>query len=275
MFSFPQAKLHVLLIAPPGPFKTVLIGLISAYFIAGAIMGYSQRSKDRAPGEWHRLTVHAALMAALCWILCGAWRVWSLPLSAFILHLGVNLFWRGVREKNGAWFIGLHGTALFLLGIAAIQIARIAAPASFWVGIWGERYLKGVIFIGGFATIWFFCAEAVGHSVRPLLDQMEAEHDRLCREGRGDLIRIFSRRGLEQAGAIIGKLERSLILIFILGGHITAIGFLVAAKSIFRFGELKDIENRMESEYITIGTLISFVLGIGAGYAVKFAIATV
>ncbi len=39
-------------------------------------------------------------------------------------------------------------------------------------------------------------------------------------------------------------------------------GFFIAAKSIFRFGELKDHENRMEAEYITIGTMLSFSWGV-------------
>ena len=43
---------------------------------------------------------------------------------------------------------------------------------------------------------------------------------------------------LQNAGQWIGYLERCLILTFILVGFNEAIGFLLAAKSIFRFGEL-------------------------------------
>ena len=56
---------------------------------------------------------------------------------------------------------------------------------------------------------------------------------------------------------------------FILGGHLEAIGFLVAAKSVFRFGEIKDPQNREEAEYILIGTLLSFVIAITVGYVIK------
>jgi len=38
------------------------------------------------------------------------------------------------------------------------------------------------------------------------------------------------------------------------------------AKSIFRFGELKDSQNRMEAEYIIIGTLLSFAWGVAAAW---------
>jgi hypothetical protein len=40
------------------------------------------------------------------------------------------------------------------------------------------------------------------------------------------------------------------------------IGFLLAAKSIFRFGDLKDKQDIKLTEYILIGTLLSFGIGI-------------
>jgi len=36
------------------------------------------------------------------------------------------------------------------------------------------------------------------------------------------------------------------------------IGFLIAAKSILRFGEIKDASQRKVAEYIIIGTFVSF-----------------
>ncbi len=68
--------------------------------------------------------------------------------------------------------------------------------------------------------------------------------------------------GLKDGGRIIGYLERLLIFVFIVSGQFAGVGFLVAAKSIFRFGELKDSENRKQAEYIIIGTFTSFLLAI-------------
>jgi hypothetical protein len=62
------------------------------------------------------------------------------------------------------------------------------------------------------------------------------------------------------------QLERALIFLFILVGEPAGLGFLVAAKSIFRFGELKDTAQRMQAEYIMIGTLWSFAYGIAVSY---------
>lgn len=71
-------------------------------------------------------------------------------------------------------------------------------------------------------------------------------------------------KSLENAGRWIGRLERFLILTFVLLEQYAAIGFLVAAKSIFRFNV-----SRKVSEYILIGTLLSFVTGIVVGLVVS------
>lgn len=70
---------------------------------------------------------------------------------------------------------------------------------------------------------------------------------------------------LASAGNYIGILERLLTICFILTGHFEAIGFLLAAKSIFRFGDLKEAKDRKLTEYVMIGTLISFGIAIITG----------
>ena len=75
---------------------------------------------------------------------------------------------------------------------------------------------------------------------------------------------------LQNAGNYIGMLERLLIYCFILTGHFEAIGFLLAAKSIFRFGDLKEAQDRKLTEYVLIGTLLSFGIAIATGLLVQY-----
>ena len=75
---------------------------------------------------------------------------------------------------------------------------------------------------------------------------------------------------LEKAGRFIGILERLFVFGFIATGHWEAIGFLLAAKSVFRFGDLKDAHDRKLTEYILIGTLLSFGLAILTGLMFNF-----
>jgi hypothetical protein len=55
-------------------------------------------------------------------------------------------------------------------------------------------------------------------------------------------------------------------------GHFDAIGFLLAAKSIFRFGDLKEAKDRKLTEYVLIGTLLSFGIALLIGLLVKISI---
>lgn len=67
---------------------------------------------------------------------------------------------------------------------------------------------------------------------------------------------------LKDAGKYIGVLERLLVFIFIATSHWEAVGFLITAKSVFRFGDLTASKERKLTEYILIGTLISFGIAI-------------
>lgn len=73
------------------------------------------------------------------------------------------------------------------------------------------------------------------------------------------------------ASAWIGIFERILIVIFVTTGQIQAIGFLVAAKSVFRFSEIQHQGNQ-KAEYFLLGTLVSFTFAIAVGLGIKLLI---
>jgi general stress protein CsbA len=74
---------------------------------------------------------------------------------------------------------------------------------------------------------------------------------------------------LIDAGLLIGIMERLMIAFFIQIDFLEGIGFLLAAKSIFRFGDLTNAKNTKFTEYVLVGTLASFLIAIIIGYAVK------
>ena len=77
---------------------------------------------------------------------------------------------------------------------------------------------------------------------------------------------------LTKAGRYIGVLERLFVFAFVITNHWEAIGFLLAAKSVFRFGDLKKSKERKLTEYILIGTLLSFGFAILTGILYLYAI---
>ena len=77
--------------------------------------------------------------------------------------------------------------------------------------------------------------------------------------GKGD-----AGKSLPGAGRVIGNLERGLIFALVLFGQSQGVGLLIAAKSILRFGAVKD--DRRLSEYVIIGTLASFGWAMAMAY---------
>jgi hypothetical protein len=78
--------------------------------------------------------------------------------------------------------------------------------------------------------------------------------------------------GLPGGGRVIGQLERGLIFAMILLGQPEAVGLLIAAKSILRFGAVKD--DRAASEYVIIGTLASFGWALLAAHGTQLLLAS-
>jgi hypothetical protein len=71
----------------------------------------------------------------------------------------------------------------------------------------------------------------------------------------------------EHGGRRIGIFERIIILTFVLLGRYEAIGFLLAGKSIIRF---MNKDEHLRSEYVLIGTMMSYALSIMVGVAIHF-----
>ncbi|HNR42121.1 MAG TPA: DUF3307 domain-containing protein [Bacteroidales bacterium] len=68
-------------------------------------------------------------------------------------------------------------------------------------------------------------------------------------------------QNLPNAGRLIGIIERWLVFTFILLSQYELIGFLIAAKSILRFRD----DDTIKSEYVVVGTMLSFGLAIATG----------
>ncbi|KFZ38798.1 hypothetical protein HR45_05165 [Shewanella mangrovi] len=81
---------------------------------------------------------------------------------------------------------------------------------------------------------------------------------------------IDENKGLISGGETIGYLERIIILIFTITGEFSVIGFILTAKSIFRFGDMKSAQDHKLTEYFLLGTLISVTITITVGLIIKY-----
>lgn len=90
--------------------------------------------------------------------------------------------------------------------------------------------------------------------------------------GNWKFIEQSRNESLRNAGKYIGMLERLFIFGFVLMHQYQAIGFLIAAKSIFRFSDLSRAKDRKLTEYILVGTLLSVILAIITAFLYQYAL---
>lgn len=195
------------------------------------------------------LYYHIATVGILTYVFLADWTEWQLPLFIIITHFVID--WWKSTQKNTITSFSIdqlaHVLMLFLAWIWYIQ----AFPN--W------EYIKTEVFGIHFwiiFTAYLLALRPMGFLIGKLTSRWQ---EQLKREGN-------EIAGLKDAGTWIGYIERIIILTFILLNQFSSIGFLIAAKSIFRFsGGVKDEQERKHAEYILIGTLISFSAAILLG----------
>jgi len=214
------------------------------------------------------LLKHASQHALLAYALCGQWGMVWIPLGVFVTHLAIDVLKElaGRIGAGGGWarklwtlFIDQGAHVAALLGLTWVLDPWLRAGAWHWEEALGLSPVVLVVAIGYVVAV-DVGGRVVGLRIEPFLSQLAGGQNE--RE---------TGRGLGSGGEMIGKLERLLILVFMLVRFEGGVGFLIAAKSIFRFGELRDPESRMEAEYIIIGTFMSFAWAVIAGWLARYA----
>lgn len=208
------------------------------------------------------LLKHGFIHAGLSYALVGIWTAWMIPFAVLVTHVLID--WIKTRSGSRGLVPFTVDQIAHVGALGAISVGYLVSfepPAAFWLEWIGSGYTAAMGLLAGLVISVRTGAFFVGFAVEPFLDQVEYQHkdDRL--------------RGMRDGGRTIGQLERALIFVFVLIDQFSAIGFLIAAKSIFRFGELRERSNRLEAEYIIIGTLISFLWAIVVALLTRMLIA--
>lgn len=226
-----------------------LIRLLAAHLVGDFLLQPAAWVRDRnarhlrAPGFWYHIGIQAFLACAFTGF--DTWWLWG---AVFFLHGAID-WWKSHREEAFLYFAidqSLHFWTLLVL-----WVARFPAEASLSAG-------KALSFLGDkeswvVGTALLLVTRPAGFAIGMLT------------KGFRDRLGDAKSESLERAGTWIGVLERVLIFFFVLIGQYEAIGLLVAAKSIIR---LKEGQQKM-GEYVLIGTLLSILVAIVAGFAVS------
>ena len=205
-----------------------------------------KKHKSWSPYLYAHIGVHAVLLAIV--LQCNT-QYWLGVLCILISHYLID--WIKL-ELEGKWKEGYLFFADQVMHIAVLlAVAAIYASSGIdWSFLFSSKYLLLLC-----AVVMVTYAASV--TMRVIMDYWKVKDDEA-----GD--------SLTRAGKYIGMIERLLVFLFVVLNQWSAIGFLIAAKSILRFSDLSKAKDRKLTEYIIIGTLLSIAIAIMTGLLYKY-----
>jgi len=190
------------------------------------------------------LLLHAVVITLASYLFLGTFYS-AILLIIFLTHLGIDAIKVYLCSNSLGPFLADQSLHIAVLVGLAVYFPD-AAKTGWWIVRFpldlSKWYFASLSVVSGL----ILCVPAGGILIAKLIDGFAAE------------IRDNNLTGLKQGGLYIGWLERILVMLLLLMNQPNGIGFLIAAKSILRFGEIKDANQRKVAEYIIIGTFLSF-----------------
>ncbi len=223
--------------------KLFLAHLIGDFLLqSNAWVSDKEQKKAASKYLYLHVLVHFSVSMLLLWDL----SFWKMVLLIAVSHYAVDLIklytTRLFENKSIPFFIDqiIH---VLILYVCAYYVDLQAHTVAIFQNLdW--NLITTIVFVS------FPSAIIMGKLLEQMSHQLEMDH-----------------KSLPNAGKYIGIIERIFVIIFVVINHWEAIGLLITAKSVFRFNDLKESNSRKLTEYILIGTLISFGIAILSGLA--------
>lgn len=233
---------------------SILLRLLAAHLMADFFLQFDWIAKGKfAKGAKGQLilAIHSLIHAVTAYVMVGQWNQWVIPALIFATHFIIDT--AKVRlDGKGLW------------GFLFDQACHVGVILLLWWSVYADKseLLCQLAAIGSSRALWTVVVAYM-----------------LVLKPTSILIGIFINRwtpsngmqshGMPLAGAWIGYIERVLIVTFVLTDSIEAVGFLLAAKSIFRFGDLSRAREVKITEYVLLGTLASFTAALLVAFSAK------
>ena len=218
----------------------LVLSLVLAHLVGDFMLQTGKSCKDKKERHWkspHHY-VHALIVFGLSWLVSCDWTFLWCALVIGVTHFAIDM-WKSYREENVKWFAVDQ----------ILHIAIMAGVAWMWCSMngWSMALDIPVKFVAMTIAI-IVCWKPSNIFIKLMLKHYSVN---MPEEKTGGF----------NAGALIGDIERWLILVFVLLQRYDAIGLLIAAKSIIRFGD----KETTKTEYVLAGTLMSIFIAVLAG----------
>jgi hypothetical protein len=218
------------------------------------------QNKERSIGLFKHMLVHLVLTSVAI-ILSGIPLDYQALIAIIVIILSHYIIdiWKTYRVFVLKYFlIDQVGHLIFITGIS-IWLSGVSIQSALFA-LHDFFDTETLMLIG----LYLFLCKPVSLLITLSLTKYTAQFNEAEKENEG----------LASAGELIGYFERGLIATFILLGQFAGVGFLLAAKSVFRFGDMRRQSDRKLTEYIMLGTLFSFSFGIAVGKLADYLLMT-
>ena len=231
----------------------IFMQLILAHLLGDFILQPNSwvADKERKKGRSFYLYLHVLLHGLLALLLVWNLQLWWIAAIIMVSHFIID--WAKLELQNPktkrAWFFAdqlLHLAVIVLL-------ANWYYPYFRWedfINTQNLKYITAVIFLTVPASILVKTLISIWTPTSNDYNGIQTD-------------------SLVNAGKYIGILERLLVFVFIVVNHWEGVGFMIAAKSVFRFSDLAEAKQRKLTEYVLIGTLLSFGIAVVTGILVS------
>lgn len=218
--------------------------LVLTHLVADFVLQTNKICRSKAEKRWRSVYhyVHAMAVFGLSWLVMWTPGFWWCALIIGVTHLGIDM-WKSYREEKVLWF------AVDQL----LHLAVLAVVACLWCqnNMWEMPLGIGLGYVAATVAV-ITCWKPANIFIKLMLKHYSVNMPEENTSG-------FN------VGALIGTIERWLILIFVCLQRYDALGLLIAAKSIIRFSE----KDTAKTEYVLAGTLLSLFIAVMAGVMVR------
>jgi len=226
--------------------EVVLLKLLLAHLLGDFFLQPNSwvTEKEKKKLKSWKLYLHITLHIALIFLMFFSFEVWKMALVIGLFHGlidSIKLTFQKEQNKR-IWFFVDQFLHLMVILACWCYYNHVGFDFAFLQQQRFWLFLVGALFLTSPAAIF----------IRIIITKWIPQE-------KGSLKITES---LQDAGKFIGILERLLIYLFICTHHFEAVGFLLAAKSIFRFGDLREAHDLKLTEYVLIGTLLSFGIAL-------------
>lgn len=195
------------------------------------------------------LFYHGAIVLVTSYILSFDVGFWKAAILLTVIHFIIDGVKSSIMQKTKIKHLFFTDQFLHLITIVGVVLLY---ACNFGIHFLFEMETKTLAIIAGF----LLCTKPANMIIKFLFRNFSIETP-------VDNPDYTDEKSLPNAGKLIGITERLLALALILLGQYEAVGLIIAAKSILRFNATQ------KSEYVLVGTLLSFGIAAFAGIAIN------